>query len=205
MVKGSGVNLAGNSAGGEAAGVLTPAEFAVLYERAGRKLWGVAVGIVGDGQTAEDLVQDAAAIALTKLEQFDPATSFNAWMAQIVRFVAMNERRRLARQRTSASDPASLEHRIDDEVPAPTGRLPVDRGGRVRTDQDAFDDAMTRALAGLTEMARSCLLLRTVLELPYAEIADLLGVPEGTAMSHVHRSRDAMRRMLGGEPAGVPR
>lgn len=198
MVQGSGVNLAGRSAGGKAGRALTPAEFAGLFERASRKLWGVAVAIVGDGQAAEDIVQEAAAIALGKLDQFDPSTSFGAWMAQIVRFVAMNERRRVHRQRTSPSDPAAMAHHADGRTPR--GPTPVDRGGGLRAGQDAFDDAMTRALESLTEIARSCLLLRTVLDLPYAEIAELLGVPEGTAMSHVHRSRAAMRRLLG-EPA----
>ena len=59
-----------------------------------------------------------------------------------------------------------------------------------------LDDALTRALAALSETARAALLLRTVLELDYDSIARLLDVPPGTAMSHVHRSREALRRAL---------
>ena len=45
-------------------------------------------------------------------------------------------------------------------------------------------------------MARACLLLRAVQDLDYSELSRLLGIPEGTAMSHVHRARNALRRAL---------
>ena len=49
----------------------------------------------------------------------------------------------------------------------------------------------------MSETARSCLLLKTVMELEYREIAVLLDIAEGTAMSHVHRARNRMRELLG--------
>lgn len=79
--------------------------------------------------------------------------------------------------------------------------MAVDRVGQLMADQDAFDDSLTRALGELGEMARACLLLRTIVELTYAEIAEVLGIPEGTAMSHVHRSRRTLREVLGGSVA----
>ena len=45
-------------------------------------------------------------------------------------------------------------------------------------------------------MARASFLLRSLRGLPYSEIAVLLDIPEGTAMSHVHRSRARMRQRL---------
>ncbi|MEO0587563.1 MAG: RNA polymerase sigma factor, partial [Planctomycetota bacterium] len=63
-------------------------------------------------------------------------------------------------------------------------------------DQLAFDDAVVAALGGLEPTARACLLLKTVHGHSYAEIGQMLGVPEGTAMSHVHRARKRMRETL---------
>ena len=94
MVTQPGATAAVGDPGRTPRGVLKSAEFAGLFQRASRRLWCVAVGIVGNGAQAEDIVQEAASIALEKLTQFDPHSSFDAWMAQIVRFVAMNERRR---------------------------------------------------------------------------------------------------------------
>jgi DNA-directed RNA polymerase specialized sigma24 family protein len=47
------------------------------------------------------------------------------------------------------------------------------------------------------------LLLRTVEKLSYAEIAALMDMPEGTAMSHVHRSKMALRERLS-RPSSPP-
>ena len=53
-----------------------------------------------------------------------------------------------------------------------------------------------RRLNALEETPRICLLLRTLRNMPYKEIALALGIPEGTAMSHVHRARAAMRKSI---------
>ena len=72
----------------------------------------------------------------------------------------------------------------------------ISSDGRLLVDQGAFDDGVLRALSSLDETARACLLLRTLLDLPYRDISLALGIPEGTAMSHVHRARGILRRKL---------
>ena len=64
---------------------------------------------------------------------------------------------------------------------------------------------MLGALGRLEETARACLLLRVVLDLPYQEISRSLGIPQGTAMSHVHRARRAMASLLAGSTSEAPR
>lgn len=128
-------------------------------------------------------------IALGKLDTFKPGTSFSAWMAQIVRYTALN----WARARRSS--PGTLEDGFVGPDRKPTnGAVAAD--GRLAPDQDAFDDQVQRALWALSEPARACLLLKTVVELDYREIAEVLGLAENTAMSHVHRARARMRELL---------
>ena len=74
--------------------------------------------------------------------------------------------------------------------------LPVNGRGELRSDQAAFDDRVLRGLRELSAVQRSALLLRAVLELKYHEIARALEIPEGTAMSHVHRAREVLRARL---------
>jgi RNA polymerase sigma-70 factor (ECF subfamily) len=50
----------------------------------------------------------------------------------------------------------------------------------------------------LEELPRTCLVLRIVHGMAYSEISHALNIPEGTAMSHVHRSRLALRERLRG-------
>lgn len=63
--------------------------------------------------------------------------------------------------------------------------------------QSSFDDKLIKALQRLSPESRSCLLLRTIENLSYKEISILMQIPEGTAMSIVHRSKKTLRELLG--------
>jgi RNA polymerase sigma-70 factor (ECF subfamily) len=130
-------------------------------------------------------------IALSKLDQFDPATNFLAWMGRIVRYVALNHARRRKRAPAVVVDPQTLESTTSDSGSA----MPA-TGTDIRIDEGDFDDDVVAALHGLDEVPRTCLLLRTLMQLPYRDISLALDIPEGTAMSHVHRARQLLRRRL---------
>ena len=170
---------------------LDPTDFGARYEASAKVLWCIAAAIVKDRNAAHDVVQEAAMVALGKLNEFDATTNFSAWAGQIVRFVALNEARRRRRDPVAPTDPGAMLHR--------PGRQPGSAGG---TDS-RFNETLQRALDRLEETARACLLMRTVLELSYRHIAEAMAIPEGTAMSHVHRARAAMRAMLSSERAGT--
>lgn len=179
---------------------LTPEDFASLFEGSSRVLWLIAAGVLGGPAMADDVLQDAALVALGKLDEFDPATNFVAWMGQIVRFTALNEARRTRRRKTDASS-SSLD-RLPERGSSAGGSSPVTSSGTLGPDGGDFDDRLLGAIRDLNETARASLLLRVVLDMPYSEIALALDIPEGTAMSHVHRSRRALRTALSG--AGSP-
>jgi RNA polymerase sigma-70 factor (ECF subfamily) len=173
-------------------------EFAAQYQQAYQRLTLVAVGVTGERSSAEDIVQEAAIIAFEKIEQFERGTNFSAWLAEIVRRCALNYRRKSNHRRTFAADPAVLGQMNHTHAATEEPWPIVRESGEVAPDQASFDDELTAALAQLSPEARSCLLLRIVEKLSYAEIAALLQIPEGTAMSHVHRSKAALRLRLGG-------
>jgi RNA polymerase sigma-70 factor (ECF subfamily) len=183
-------------------GELNPDEFAGRFQEVSRALWCVAAGVLGDRSRADDLVQDAATVAMTKLADFDPDTSFLAWMSQIVRYLALNDRRRSKRERNAYSSHEarlrSLGHEARADAPPGT---PINSRGQLEAAQHAFDDDVYKALQELDEAPRSCLLLRSIAGLSYREISLATSIPEGTAMSHVHRARVTLRGKLG---AGRP-
>jgi RNA polymerase sigma-70 factor (ECF subfamily) len=184
-----------NGAAHPAAGkCLTQEAFADAFMSASRTLWCIAAGVLGSREHADDVLQEAAMIALRKLDQFDPDTSLTAWVGRIVRYVALNQARRRQRTLASAVDPTALETVVQDRMSE--GETPTSGRGDLLPDQACFDDDVLAALRGLDETARACLLLRTVMDLPYREISRALDIPEGTAMSHVHRARRSLRAKL---------
>lgn len=177
--------LAGPTSAVESARALSTEKFAELYLSAYRTLWCIASAVTGNRSKAGDVVQEASVVALSKLSEFDPNTNFTAWMAQIVRFVALNEGRRAQRERTNL-DRLALQRETMTSV----------------ADVPSMDPRIEAALGKLDETARMCIVLRTVVEMGYAEISQALGIPEGTAMSHVFRARKVLRESLRGlEPS----
>lgn len=170
---------------------LSPDDFAKAFEQASPRLWCLAAAVLGSRCLAEDVLQEAAMTGLAKLGDFDPATSFEAWMGQIVRYTALNHGRRHYRRHEQGEKDMPLDRRPGPQpVRAPEGHELQD------LDAELFDDSVRRALLGLGQTARTCFLLRSLSGLAYKEIAELCGIPEGTAMSHVHRSREALRNTL---------
>ena len=178
-------------------GPLTREEFASLFQHSARMLWTIAAGVLGSPSEADDVLQEACIQALGKLEQFERGTSFTAWMGRFVRNVARNHARRLLRRGLVGTDGGSpLE-----ELPAAASRddAPIDDAGCLQEDQASFDDRLMSELREIASVPRACLLLRTLLELSYAEISEALEIPEGTAASHVHRTRNLLKRRLSRE------
>ncbi|MCA9294138.1 MAG: RNA polymerase sigma factor [Phycisphaerales bacterium] len=156
------------------------------------KLLVIAAAIVGRVDGAEDIVQDATRIALEKSTDVADVQNLPAWLAQVVRNVALNARRANQRRPAPRSNEL-LDARTGRREPPPP---PIASDGRILPNQDAFDDQVMAALNDLDERARACLMLRVILGLPYKEIAETLGIPEGTAMSHVLRSRRTLAERL---------
>jgi RNA polymerase sigma-70 factor (ECF subfamily) len=174
---------------------LTPAAFALQFQGSWRALWCIAAAVVGDRAQADDVLQEAALVALGKLGQFDPASNFTAWMGQIVRFVALNQARKRTRSPASSVDPHSIEVTAV-STPATDNSSPLTGQGQLNDVADSFDERLLSALRGLDDTARACLLMRTLMDMPYRDISLSLNIPEGTAMSHVHRARISLRQRL---------
>ena len=64
---------------------------------------------------------------------------------------------------------------------------------------------LLRALNGLSEEQRSVLLLVTVEDLSYAQVAQVLGIPIGTVMSRLSRARERLRQMTESEGPALRR
>jgi len=175
---------------------MDPEVFAAHYCKAYPRLHLIATGIIGDRTHANDIVQEAAVIALKKSDQFNAGASYVAWLSGIVRNCSLNYVKKMRGRRTAATDPDLLAQTAESSATSPD-RLPVSYAAGEPIDSRLdVDDEMLHALNAIGADARCCLLLRVVQNLSYAEISDLMKIPEGTAMSHVHRSKRQLQRLL---------
>ena len=184
---------------------LTADAFGDQFASSFRLFWVVAAGIVKDPGLAEDVVQEAGLIGLSKLDQYRKGTNFKAWMCQIVRYVAINQSRKQVRRCTTTQDPGVLDRGTVSSRNDPSLDLRLTEEGQLPPEQSHFDDALMEALSSVSPVARACLLLRTIEEMDYARIAELLDIPKGTAMSHVHRARQLLRSQLTDSRGPAPR
>lgn len=172
---------------------LEPCAFAEQFRACYGSLRIVAVSQAGMGQ-ADDVVQQAAIVALERLDRFEAGTDFRAWMAAIVRGVARNQRRSNARRDRKHRALGDRSPRADegtalDETGGPLPRVVRDARGVDVTLPDGFEPRLRNAVESLGPLQAACLLLKTVHGHTYDEISGMLDVPPATARSHVFRAR----------------
>lgn len=154
----------------------------------------IAAGIVGKMTDAEDIVQQAYSIAIEKNQSFGSRDQFLGWLAGVVKYCALNVRRKRIRRKTSPVDPSDMQSFVVDSSSTETASK-ID-AKNLESMKGSFDDEVMQALGNISDDARTCLLLKSVENMSYKEIATLVQIPEGTAMSMVHRARTALRREL---------
>jgi RNA polymerase sigma-70 factor, ECF subfamily len=157
------------------------AAFGTLVERFAPQARRVARAVLQNPEDADDAAQDAFLSALVKLDQYDPRRPFGPWLMRIVANAATDRRRRRAVRQTEELAPELA-------------------GGGSRPDRDterrALGARLSAALAELPERRRVAVVLFDVEGYSHAEIAGVLGVPEGTVRSEVFHARRALRALL---------
>lgn len=147
--------------------------FQELYEQLHDKMLRVAYRMVGNIDTAEDLVQNAFLLALFRKEEFMKHPLPEGWLMRVLQNLAMNERRRIQRYPETPLD--SLLY-VAAEAPV----TPL---------EDVFPQK-------LPEQDRNILIWRFEESMDYAEIAERLGISEVGCRSRVFRAVKRCRELL---------
>jgi RNA polymerase sigma-70 factor, ECF subfamily len=145
----------------------------------------LAASILGNEQDARDAVQDSCLLAWRELPRLRDSSRFDAWLWQIV----INACRSSLRSRRRAT---VREIAIDEMPPGAEPAHPA----RALADDLSATDAIRRAFRRLDADKRTILVLHHVEGRPVADIAALLGIPEGTAKWRLHAARQALERAL---------
>ena len=154
-------------------------------------LYGTAVRLTRNGDTARDLVQDTYLKAVRAQARFQPGTNLKAWMYTILHNTWRNRRRDAARARVTF-DSDTVEAAVESGLPGVVSRETPES----RLVDAVLDTDLRTALDNLPEVFREAVWLRDVEDLTYQEIADALSVPVGTVMSRISRGRKLLHAAL---------
>lgn len=158
--------------------------FEELYKAHSGRLYSLAFRMLGNAADAEDQLQEIFLSAHRKLESFRGESALGTWLYRL----GMNQILDYVRSR------AGRAGHLTDALDEATG---ADAGER-RLAERAIDRIdLERALAELPEGSRAAFLLHDVEGLEHREVADVLGIAEGTSKSQVHKARLKLRNLLG--------
>ena len=150
-----------------------------IFERYRRRVFGLCFRMLGQREEAEDMSQEAFIRVLNNLPSWDQDRAFEPWLLTIA---ANRCRTQLSRRKCIPS----LEQTA----------TPEDRTWTNKNDADHLWEEVKLALAQLPVNHRRAFELYHQQQLTYAEIAEQLDVPVGTAKTWVHRARTDMARQL---------
>ena len=163
--------------------------FGSLIDRYQPRLYNAMVHFLRDRTEAEDVVQDAFVLAMTKLDSFKGNSQFYTWLYRIAHNAAISK---LRKKRPTVS----LDGGKNDEQ-SPGFAVPDDgeRPGERMEKQEQIQILMN-AMDRLSDQHRSILILREMEGMDYEAIAGVLQLPVGTVRSRLHRARITLREIM---------
>jgi RNA polymerase sigma-70 factor (ECF subfamily) len=152
-----------------------------------RKVFNVAYKFVGKHDEAEDLTQDIFLKIFKALDSFDRRANFQTWIISIARNLCIDHYRSVRKERETIArevDAADLSPAAPDASPLR------------QLEQSDLREMLRRALDQLPVALKTAVVLRDLHELSYQEIAERLGLPEGTVKSRINRGRIELARQI---------
>lgn len=163
-----------------------------LLEEHGGKIYGLGLRLCGSPDEAEDLVQETFLQAFRSWNEFEGRSQPSTWLYTIASHLCQ----RLHRKRSG--EPAHMES-LEELLPGPGAVVPQPPNGddpeheQIRREAE---ERLERAIVELPDEFRLPLILKDLLELPVARVAEALGVKEATVKTRLHRARLKLRQVL---------
>jgi RNA polymerase sigma-70 factor (ECF subfamily) len=151
----------------------------LLYDKYNKAMFNICTRLMGNNEDAEDVLHDAFIIAFKSLHQLKEAAQFGGWIKRIV----INECIKQGKKKKGWDEWEDEKHDVLDE------------------DQGTWWDGVTMAqihkqIKALPDGCRQIFTLYAVENYSHKDIAESLGVSEGTSKSQYHRAKQLLRERL---------
>jgi RNA polymerase sigma-70 factor (ECF subfamily) len=165
--------------------------FEVLLGRHRKSVFNFILRYVGDKETAEDLLQETFMRVIKGADAYKRQAKFTTWLYTIARNLCVDQtRRRKHRKHASLDAPMAA----DDDSGTLLDVLP---SGEMASDRKSVNKQLYQRLQGaigaLSEEQREVFLMREFLDMPFKQIADVVGVPENTVKSRMRYALEKLR------------
>jgi RNA polymerase sigma-70 factor, ECF subfamily len=153
-----------------------------------RQVYALCYRFTGSGAEAQDLTQEVFLRVFRTLKTFRSSEgSLGTWLARLTRNLLIDHYRRSRQDRATES--------IEERLPVIEEHGPVTRPDQILAGREA-SEVLQAALQKLSPDLREAVILRDLQEMEYREIAQVLGIPEGTVKSRINRGRAELGRLL---------
>jgi len=180
-----------------------PAAFDALFARHEPAVRGHLRRIVRAEAVVDDLLQEVFLRVWTRAEQWSGEGAFRNWLLRVATNVALNHLRSVRRRRQQPLVPPTPPNRgrediEEDESPAPGWMVDASAlGPDVLVEMAEQREMFARLIDRLPETEREVVRLAHEAEMDLREIAEELGIPEGTVKSRLHYARRQLARQWG--------
>ena len=154
--------------------------FRELYRQHAGRVYALCLRLTGDGRDAEERTQDVFVRLWDKLRSFRGDSAFSSWLHRLAVNVVLNERRTTGRREQRVIPAEDLDNVAGAQHAAPL-HLNID---------------LERAIAELPDGAREVFVLYDIEGYGHGEIAQLVGIAEGTSKAQLFRARRLLREKL---------
>lgn len=177
-----------------------PGAFEELVRKYQDRVFNLCFRFLRERETSEEIAQDVFVAVYKHVEGFKGDSKFSTWLFRVVANHCHNKSKYLRRRRHKLQD--SLDAPIDGDDGDMKRELPddPDRSPEELAQRHGLNAIIQRAIGELDDDHRVIVLLRDVEDMSYEEIGQILGLPEGTVKSRLHRARNELRAKLSKTP-----
>lgn len=169
--------------------------FTEMVHQSQKKVFNIAYRMLGNSEEAKDLAQEVFVSVFNSIKDLREEMKFDSWLTQITLNHCRNRWKYLKRRQYFGSD--SLDDPIETEDGGVSKAVhdPSDNPEALY-EKKMIQELVQRGLQKLKEDQRELLVLRDLQGFSYEEICELLGLPEGTVKSKLHRARMDLKQVL---------
>jgi RNA polymerase sigma factor, sigma-70 family len=166
--------------------------FEQLVEGYQRKIFNIALRMLGNYDDAGDLSQEVLIRIYKSIKNFKEQSSFSTWIYRITTNVCLDEIRKRKNKKTISLDEdikvdeGEMKRQIESDGPTPEDIV----------EQEELKKLVNDAIGMLSQEHKMAIILRDMQGLSYEEISEVLKLPEGTVKSRINRARQALKNIL---------